>query len=39
MSRSKHTDPRAIRAHRRLAAPFQPRSAGDEPAACLGLRF
>jgi hypothetical protein len=29
MSRSKHTDPRAIRARRRLAAPFQPRSAGD----------
>src|SRR5258706_14800832 len=29
MSRSKHTDPRLIRATRRIQAPFEPRSAGD----------
>ncbi len=29
MSRSKHTDPRLIRARRRIHAPFEPRSAGD----------
>src|SRR6266850_2613185 len=29
MSRSKHTDPRLIRATRRIRAPFEPRSAGD----------
>ena len=33
LSRSRHTDPRAIRAARRLAAPRDPRGAGD-----LGLR-
>src|SRR5437660_7887740 len=33
MSRSKHTDPRHIRANRRLLAPCQPRAEGD-----LGLR-
>jgi len=33
VSRSKHTDPRSIRAARRIQAPFEPRSAGD-----LGLR-
>jgi hypothetical protein len=29
MSRSKHTDPRLIRATRRIQAPFEPRSTGD----------
>src|SRR5882724_3421618 len=29
MSRSKHTDPRSIRADRRMRDPFEPRSAGD----------
>jgi hypothetical protein len=29
MSRSKHTDPRSIRASRRIRAPFESRSAGD----------
>ena len=33
MSRSKHTDPRSIRAARRIRVPFEPRAAGD-----LGLR-